>query len=352
MSDLSFDDLRWLHLLWVVLALAALGVYGIWRRQRALATFAAAGLLPRLTTPTGWAGPLLRLALVSVALAALVAALVGPRWGAELRPVVRRNIDVLVLLDVSRSMLAEDIAPNRLERSKLAIRDDLLPALGGDRIGLITFAGDAQLACPLTIDYGSFRLALDDVSIRSAARGGTLIGDAIRLAGRVLDDEVDSHKVILLITDGEDQESFPVEAAAAVWEEQRIPIIAIALGDPQHGARIPLQTSQGKRYLTYQGEEVWTKADFRMLEQVAGVSDQGIFLPVGTSNFDLDQIYRSVARAIRFEEDTEQQRYQQPARYHPFAVLALVLIFIDSFLRDGPRRAVWAQVRETQKEAA
>jgi Ca-activated chloride channel family protein len=172
------------------------------------------------------------------------------------------------------------------------------------------------------------------------------------MAGAVLDDEVDSHKTILLITDGEDQESFPVEAAAAVWEEQQIPIIAIALGDPKRGARIPIQTAQGKRYLTYQGDEVWTKADFSALEQVVDVSDQGIFVPVGTSNFDLARIYGSVARAIRFEEDAEQQRYHQPSRYHPFAVLALLLVLLDSFLRDGPRRGASAQVRGARREAA
>ncbi|MEW6253384.1 MAG: VWA domain-containing protein, partial [Planctomycetota bacterium] len=241
MSSLTFDQLRWLHLLWVVVGLALVGICGIWGRRRALRTFADAHLLPHLAPPDGWARPLVRLGLIVVALTALVAALIGPRWGAQQQVLLRRNIDVFVLLDVSRSMLAHDLAPSRLERAKLAIRDDLLPALGGDRIGLIAFAGVPALVCPLTTDYGFFRLALADVDPRSAGRGGTLIGDALRKAGTLFaEDKLDSHKVVLLITDGEDHESFPVEAAAQLWRDQKIPIIALALGDPEQGARVPL----------------------------------------------------------------------------------------------------------------
>ena len=140
MQNLEFDDLRWLNLLWAVLLVAAVGVYGLWQRRRALRVFASPGLVGRLTAPIGWARPLIRLALVVLCLTALVAAIIGPRWGQRDQTVVRRGIDVIVLLDVSRSMLARDIAPNRLERAKLSIRDDLLPVLGGDRIALITFA--------------------------------------------------------------------------------------------------------------------------------------------------------------------------------------------------------------------
>ncbi len=337
MTDLTFDDLRWLHLLWAVLAIALVGIYGIWQRRRALRIFADANLLPRLTPGVGWFRGLVRVGLTALALVALVAALVGTRWGREARPIVRRNIDIMVLLDVSRSMLARDIAPNRLERAKLSIRDDLLPALGGDRIGLITFAGTPTLACPLTIDYGTFRLALDDVTVRSAARGGTLIGDAIRLAGDTLDDDVDSHKFILLITDGEDHESFPVQAAAAAWQDHQIAIIALGLGDSQVGSPIPLGGGAGERYLTYQGEVVRSKADFATLQQLSNVSTGGLFVPVGTRNFDLSDIYRRIARSVRFAEDADQQRIRHPLKAHLFALLALVAVLIETCVRPGRR---------------
>jgi Ca-activated chloride channel family protein len=341
-TGLTFDDLRWLHLLWAVLAAGAVGLYGIWRRRVALRRFAAASLLPRLAPGIGWTRPTVRLALILASLVALVAALIGPRWGEQTQVLLRRNIDVLVLLDVSRSMLARDIAPNRLERAKLAIRDDLLPALGGDRIGLITFAGVPSLACPLTSDYGFFRLALDDVTTRSAPRGGTLIGDAIRKAGDLFRHGLDTHKVVVLITDGEDQQSYPVEAAAALAQEEQASIIALALGDPEQGARIPVPAERGEKYLEYEGQPVRSRADFAVLEQVARASPQGVFVPAGTSNFDLGDIYREVASAIRAEQEPQQRRVQQPARYHPFAVAALLLVLLDSALRDGPRQAAGA----------
>src|SRR5205814_290587 len=169
----------WMHLSWIVMALLAVGVLGIWQRRRGLRRFASAALLARLSPPLGWVRPVIRLALIAISLACMAFAIGGPRWGETEQEVVRRNIDVMILLDVSRSMLARDLQPNRLTRAKVAIADDLLPALGGDRVGLITFAGKAVLKCPLTSDYGYFRLILDDVSTNSAPVGGTLIGDAI-----------------------------------------------------------------------------------------------------------------------------------------------------------------------------
>ncbi len=340
MSNVTFDNLQLLNLLWAVLAVAAAGVYGVWRRRRALRVFADWHLLERLTVPGGWLRPLARLAFVVVALVCLVATLIGPRWGAETQTLLRRNIDVMILLDVSRSMLARDLAPNRLERAKLAIRDDLLPALGGDRVGLLAFAGVPALVCPLTSDYGFFRLALADVSTQSAGRGGTSIGDAIRKAGTLFAErKLDSHKIILLITDGEDHESYPVEAAAGVWKDQKIPIIALALGDPEQGARIPVPGERGESFLEYQGEPVRSRADFATLEQVAHASEQGIFVAVGTSNFDLGDIYRRVAKAVRSAEEHEQRTVRQPAQYHSFAIAALLLVLWDSLLREGARRA-------------
>jgi Ca-activated chloride channel family protein len=339
MSSLTFDNLPWLNLLWAVLAVASVGLYGIWQRRRALRRFAALPLLPRLVPGVGWTRPLVRLGLIAGSLVALVAGLIGPRWGEETQMLPRRNIDVMILLDVSRSMLARDIAPNRLERAKLAIRDDLLPALGGDRIALLAFAGVPSLVCPLTSDYGFFRLALADVSIHSAPRGGTLIGDAIRKAGTLFEEDgLDTHRLIILITDGEDQDSYPVEAAAAIWKDQQVPVIALALGDSEQGARIPVPEESGEKFLEYGGQVVRSKADFSALEQVARASDQGRFVAVGTSNFDLGDIYRRVATGMRLSEEREQRRVRQPPRYHIFAVAALALVLFDSCLRDGPRR--------------
>ncbi len=354
MSGLAFDDLRWLHLLWAVFALAGIGVYGVWQRRRALRAFAAERLLGHLTPRIGWARPLIRLALVVLCLTALVAAIIGPRWGEQEQHVTRRNIDVMVLLDVSRSMLARDIAPNRLDRAKISIRDDLLPALGGDRVGLITFAGIPTLKCPLTNDYGFYRLTLEDVSTESSPRGGTLIGDAIRKAGECFNSPLDTHKIIILVTDGEDHESFPVEATQGVWEDHQIPIVAVALGDEREGARIPLKKGAGETYLEYKGQVVWSKANFDDLRRIAEVSDLNAFVPVGTRNFDLGEIYRQkIVPAVDAQERAESEVVPLPARAHIFASAALLLLLIESFMRDGPRRkGTGLAAADNRREAA
>jgi Ca-activated chloride channel family protein len=338
MTEFEYDE-QWLPLLWAVLAVAALGLYGIWQRRRALRLFATGNLLPQLAPPVTWARNLTRLGLVTLALVALVGAAIDPRWGAAEQQVVRRDIDVMVVLDVSRSMLARDIAPDRLERAKLSIRDDLLPALGGDRIGLITFAGVPSVKCPLTSDYGFFRLALEDVTTESAPRGGTLIGDALRKAADAFPDKLETNKVVLLITDGEDHESYPIAAASALWEDHQIPVIAVALGDEREGARIPIGNGRGESYLEYEGEVVWSRANFDDLRRVGSLSPLSEFVPVGTRNFDLGEIYqRVIVPKIDFREELRAEEVPLPSRYQPFAFAALALLLVDSFLRDARRR--------------
>lgn len=352
-EELAFDDLRWLHLLWLVLLVALAGVYAIWQRHRALRHFAAPNLLSRLAPRIGWLRPLLRLALILLCLTALTGAIIGPRWGEREMRVHRRGIDLMILLDTSRSMLARDVVPNRLERAKLALSDDLLPRLGGDRIGLIAFAGGPVLMCPLTSDYGFFRLALDDVTTGSAPVGGTLIGDALRRAKDAFDDKLDTTKVVLLITDGEDHDSYPVEAARALWEDKKIPVVAIAMGDPREGARVPVPASGGEAYLEYKGETVWSKADFAQLRQIAAASPIDRFVGIGTRNFDLGEIYReAIVPFVNAQEQEEMQRIPLPAQFHWFAIGALALLLMDSFLRDGPRRPAVAAPRYEEKGAA
>lgn len=353
MKDVVFDDLRWLHLLWLVALVALLGVFAVWQRRRALRLFASTALLPLLAPRVGWLRGLTRVGLISLALSSLVVAICGPRWGERQERVYRRGVDVMVVMDVSRSMLARDLAPNRLERAKLALSDDLLPALGGDRIGLIAFAGVPSLKCPLTTDYGFFRLALDDLGPQSSPRGGTLIGDALKKAGDSFDN-LDTHKIILLITDGEDHDSYPVEAARTLWQTRKIPIVAVALGDEREGARIPVETGRNERYLEYQGQTVWSRSDFRQLREiVAAAGRPDFFVPVGTRDFDLGDIYRrKIAPTVRAQEQLESERVPLPSQYHPFAVAALLLVLIESLIPDRTRVAAVGARRPVAREAA
>ena len=151
MSTVDFDDLRYLHLLWVVIALGVVCVYGFVRKRRALLRFATANLFEDLMPTVSPVKQRIKAALVLVAMGLIVFALTGPQWGRYYQEGHRRGIDMMICLDVSKSMLAEDIAPNRLERAKEDIRE-LLRILPGDRVGLIAFAGQPGLKGSLTVD--------------------------------------------------------------------------------------------------------------------------------------------------------------------------------------------------------
>jgi Ca-activated chloride channel family protein len=237
--DLKFDHIQYLHLLWGVLLVAGVYAYGFFRKTRALGLFATANLFSELMPRYSPGRQKLKAALVLLAMVLLILGATGPRWGKESVDLQRKGIDLIVCLDVSRSMLAEDIAPSRLERAKLEL-GDMLGQMHGDRVGLVTFAGTATRSCPLTINYGAYRMTLNEVNTRSTARGGSLIGDAVRVAAESFTDKVKGHKAVLVITDGEDHQSFPVEAAADAFRERGIRVFTVGIGDTGQGTRIPV----------------------------------------------------------------------------------------------------------------
>ncbi|MFO0949305.1 MAG: VWA domain-containing protein [Planctomycetota bacterium] len=221
------------------------------KRNAATRQFADPAMVARLMPATRAGRPLLKGSLLVVALASAIVAAARPQWGTYSEMVTQKGVDLFVLLDVSRSMLAKDVAPDRLQRAKSDIRD-LLPKLAGDRVGLIAFAGQPVLMVPLTTDQEYFRSVLDTVDTSSAPVGGSLIGDAIRKAISSMEERRDRDQVLVLITDGEDHDSFPAEAAKSA-AEQGIKIFTIGLGDPVEGARVPAGKSG---YVTHDGQEV------------------------------------------------------------------------------------------------
>jgi Ca-activated chloride channel family protein len=336
---MKFLDLPMLLLLWVLPALLGLLFYAGHRRRQGLARFVAAGLQPLLTGSVsperrGWKAALL---LMAFAMAVLAAA--RPAWNPVETVVQRQGRDVVFVLDVSRSMLAEDLAPNRLERAKLAIRD-CVERLEGDRVGLVVFAGTAVVKCPLTLDYGFFRLALEDVSVESVSRGGTLIGDALRKTlDEVFDDQQKKYKDIILITDGEDHDSFPVQAAEDAGN-RGIRLLVVGIGDEEQGSRIPITDEQGKRsFMKYQGREVWSKLDGDTLRKMVNATPGGRYLNVATGTIDLGDVYQKlVASAEKRElESRTVKRYEE--KFQVFAALALLLLCIEMTIseRKGER---------------
>jgi Ca-activated chloride channel homolog len=265
----------------------------------------------------------------------LIVAAARPRFGVYFEQVSARGVDLFVLLDVSRSMLAEDVAPNRLERAKSDVRD-LLRKLPGDRVGLIAFAGAPAVIVPLTSDQGFFLGALDEVNTSSAPRGGSLIGDAIRKAIESLEVTRDRDQVIVLITDGEDQDSFPQEAAEQAAERE-IKIFTVGLGDPQEGRRIPVRDAAGSvRYLKHEGQEVWSRMDERLLKEIA-LKTSGAYIPARTRTYDLGQIYEDHLAGLTRGEIQAEKRKRYAERFPWFVFAGLAALLAEMLVARYPR---------------
>lgn len=285
----------WLEWLWLAPIVAGLLGWAIAAARMSSRRFAQEDQAARLS---GWltvCRHVARVVLLLGALGAILAALARPVDRARSAPVTTMGRDVCFVIDVSRSMLAEDLVPNRLERSKLWIRD-ALGVLSGDRVALVAFAGDGRVICPLTHDYGFFATMVDELDPRSVGEGGTLIGDAIRTAmDRVfVDEDAMRYQDIILITDGEDQGSVPVAAAEALGE-RGIRLIALGIGDPAEGARIPVTRDGQMQYITDDsGEPVVSRLDEETLRDMVAQTPGGRYYSVRTNDIRLDEIYRTL----------------------------------------------------------
>ena len=313
-------------------------IWCFWQKLRALRVLASSEMLRKINNSVSLKKQLVKAFLLLASFVSIVVALTEPRWNPQTQKIKRRGRDICILLDTSRSMLAEDIKPSRLERSKIAIAD-LLETLAGDRIAIVTFAGNSVIKCPLTQDYAFVRMALADITTESTSRGGTMIGDAIRKAAEeVFDKRSREYKDIILITDGEEHEgyeSFAVQAAERAATEG-IRIIAVGLGDENEGSRIPITGPNGeKTFLKYNGEEVWSKLGADLLRNTVYVTEGGKYLSVepGT-DLDLGQIYENlIASAEKRElESATIRKYDE--KFQIFVALALVLLVSEVLVSE------------------
>src|SRR5579863_5134304 len=325
----------WQHpkFLYLILPLAAawlaLSLYSRRQRRRAAESFVAQAMwsriLPADSPARFWVKTLLR----ETALVAGLVALAGPRWGTQYEEVIPRGSDLYILIDVSRSMLAQDVPPSRLGRAKADVAA-LINRLEGERVGLIAFAGQAVVKCPLTVDYDAFRRSLDELDTASAPRGGTAIGDAIRKALEVFHAKAERDQAILLITDGDDQQSYPLDAAA-VAAERHVTIFTVGLGDADQGARVPLG-AESKAFVEYEGQQVWSKLNGPLLEEIA-LKTSGVYVPVGTRAYDLGELYVDYLQGRRGAESSAQKRIRRAEQFQIFLALALFALLFDLCLR-------------------
>ena len=333
----------WLHPgnLWTLIAVplvVGLFVWAAWQRREALRRFGDAPLVARLAAAVSPRRRRWKAAFVALGVALVALALAGPRFGTKLREVEREGVDLVIALDVSLSMQAQDVAPSRLERAKNEIKK-LLGELRGDRVGLVLFAGDAFIQCPLTIDYSAVRLFLDVAEPSLIPTPGTDFGAAVRTAVEAFDVHGNEQpgertRALLIVSDGENH----VPEAAAVAEDARragVVLFTVGVGETE-GAPIPI--SQGGGRTTYkkdrEGRTVATRLEEAALRELA---ENGAYYRVARTSSslpdlvaDLSRLERTTFGAETFEEYEEQ--YQWPL------ALALLLLAAERLVSHRRRR--------------
>lgn len=274
----------------------------------------------------------LRYVLFTVGFAFLVLALARPQLGTKLEEVKREGIDLVVAIDVSRSMLAEDVAPNRLAKAKLELRN-LIGKLRGDRIGIVAFAGDAFLACPLTTDYSAALMILDAIDTRVIPEQGTAIARAIEIAMKAFPDDNQRQHVVLLLTDGEDHIGKPVDAAEAA-ADKGIFIYTVGIGEPS-GVPIPTFNSAGMKtgmLRDRQGNVVTTKLDEMTLQRIALATDAKYYA-ARPGAAELNEILKEIDHMKKSEIESKVfTNYEE--RYHWALIPALIFILASSALPE------------------
>jgi Ca-activated chloride channel family protein len=255
-------------------------------KRQLILQFVQSRLLASLTVGVSPARQKFRLVLLVVAATALMVALARPRWGFDYEEARSRGLDIVVAIDTSRSMLAEDVAPNRLTRAKLAALD-LKKLARTDRLGLVAFAGSAFLQCPLSLDDEAFRQSVETLDVSIIPQGGTALAEAIRSAKSAFKDKNDNHKIVVIFTDGEDHDG---EAVAVAREAAKdgLRIYTIGVGS-KNGELLRLTDAQGRTEFVKddQGQVVKSRLNEQLLQQVARVTDGFYTLLSGANTMDL-----------------------------------------------------------------
>ena len=303
------------------------------RRVATLEKFAAAHLLDRLTRNVSGKRQLAKKMIFILALFFCFLALARPQYGFRWEDVKSKGIDILFALDTSKSMLTEDVKPDRLERAKLAIMD-FVDQLHGDRVGLLPFAGSAYLMCPLTGDYQAFEDSLRDVDTNTVPRGGTNIAAAIKEAESVLSNKTD-YKLLILVTDGENLEGDAL-AAAQEAAKKGLRIFTVGVGT-QEGEIIPISSGKGKGFVKdASGNFVVSHLDEATLTQIADKSN-GLYVPLGNKGQGLETIYRKKLSLVPKEELTQRRRKVPLERFQWPLAVAIALLALEFMI--GTRKS-------------
>ncbi|MDO6601445.1 VWA domain-containing protein [Arenibacter palladensis] len=334
---IQLDEKSYLYLLSIIPVMVVLFVLlQIWKK-RTQRKFADLGLLKRLTPDRSNFKSTLKLIFILLGIASLTMALVNPKMGTKLETVKREGVDIVFAVDVSKSMLAEDIAPNRLEKAKRLV-SEIINQLASDRIGIIAYAGQAFPQLPITTDYGAAKMFLQNMNTDMLSSQGTAIDQAIELASTYYEDEEQTNRVLFIISDGEDHSEGNVSNAVEDATNEGIRIFTIGVGKTK-GAPIPLKRNGIVESLKKdnQGEVVITKLNEEVLQEIA---DEGNGEYINGENTDeavefikeqLNQMDKKEFEAKQFAEFKDQFQW--------FLAAGLLFLFLDIFVLD--RKTKW-----------
>ena len=332
---LRFENPQYLYWLLVIPVLVTIYVLMRYWSKKQFERFANIKLRSYLVPMFSTARANTKFVIFNLIIALLIIGAANLQSGSKMEKIKREGIDLFLCVDISNSMHAEDIAPNRLERSKQAI-NKLISKLQGDRIGIIVFAGNAYVQLPITTDYAAAKMFLSTVDTDLIPTQGTEVGRAIELAIKSFG-ESDHNKAIIIISDGEDHENGDAVKAAQEAAKRNIKVYTIGMG-LEEGAPIPIYNQYGKKTgykKDKEGNIIITKLDDNMLRQIAEIGD-GIYVRASNSNVGLDKIYEDINKATKSEIESKVFT-DYDDQFQWFVGAAIILLIIEILLSSGKR---------------
>ncbi|MFZ0280283.1 MAG: VWA domain-containing protein [Bacteroidales bacterium] len=329
-----FANPDFLYLLLLLPVMVVLFIINAWRRRNSIKKLGDPNLIARLLPEMSRTRPIVKFILLLSGFSASIIMLARPQFGSRIEEVKKQGVEVIIALDVSNSMLAEDIQPNRLTRAKQSI-ERLVDNLENDKIGLIVFAGDAYTQIPITTDYVSAKMFLSTIGPDMVPKQGTSIGAAIELGMKSFSPGEGKSKAMVIITDGENHEDDPL-AAAEEASKAGVVISTIGIGSSD-GVPVPVYSGGRMDYLKdVDGKIVITKLDEEILKKIA-VATGGNYVRATNSNIGLDEIYNGISKMEK--EDLESKMFTEyNDQFQIFASLTLLFLLVDFIFMDRKNR--------------
>lgn len=335
---MELDESKYLYLLFIAPILALLFLYNQYWKRKKQREFGDLDLIKKLSPEKSVFKPIFKLVVMILALVGLILGLVNPKIGTKMETVKREGIDIVFALDVSKSMLAEDVAPSRLEKSKQIV-SQLINQLGNDRIGIVAYAGSAFPVLPITTDYGVAKMFLQSINTDIVSSQGTSLDEAIQLAATYFDEKSKTSKLLIMISDGEDH-SEGAESAAEEANKLGMKIITIGVGT-EKGSTIPLRVNgvveSFKR--DNNNEVVITKLNQEGLTSIAKATKGGYVS--GNNTKEVVDYVKNALNNIQKTEFESTQMADFQSQFQWFLGFAFALLFLDVFLLE--RKTKWVR---------